>query len=190
MSDYIATIKLSADDIIHYGTPRHSGRYPWGSGDNPHQHEAWFDNYFKCKSEGMSETEIARALGMSTTELRAKKSIEKAQERAALVAEAVRLKDQGLNNSEIGRQMGLNESSIRNLLNPTLQERSDKTKVAADVLKKNVDEKGYIDIGPGTELDLGVSPTRMKTAVAMLKEEGYTVHYIQVEQLGTGHKTQ
>ena len=189
MSDYVATIKMGVNDIIHYGTPRHSGRYPWGSGENPYQHEAWFDNYFKLKEKGMSETDIAKALGMSTTQLRAKKSIEKAQERAALVAEAVRLKDQGMNNSEIGRQMGLNESSVRNLLNPTLQERSDKTRVAADVLKKNVNEKGYIDIGPGTELDLGVSPTRMKTAVAMLKEEGYTVHYIQVEQLGTGHKT-
>ena len=23
--------------LIHYGTPRHSGRYPWGSGENPYQ---------------------------------------------------------------------------------------------------------------------------------------------------------
>lgn len=23
--------------LVHYGTPRHSGRYPWGSGDRPHQ---------------------------------------------------------------------------------------------------------------------------------------------------------
>lgn len=28
--------------IIHYGTPRHSGRYPWGSGDRPRQHVSWF----------------------------------------------------------------------------------------------------------------------------------------------------
>lgn len=25
--------------LIHYGTPRHSGRYPWGSGENPYQNE-------------------------------------------------------------------------------------------------------------------------------------------------------
>ena len=24
--------------LYHYGTPRHSGRYPWGSGKNPYQH--------------------------------------------------------------------------------------------------------------------------------------------------------
>ena len=28
--------------LAHYGTPRHSGRYPWGSGDNPYQHNAEF----------------------------------------------------------------------------------------------------------------------------------------------------
>ena len=27
------------DELAHYGTPRHSGRYPWGSGDDPYQHE-------------------------------------------------------------------------------------------------------------------------------------------------------
>ena len=25
------------DELYHYGTPRHSGRYPWGSGENPYQ---------------------------------------------------------------------------------------------------------------------------------------------------------
>ena len=35
------------DGIIkHYGTPRHSGRYPWGSGENPYQHEdGWLKEY-------------------------------------------------------------------------------------------------------------------------------------------------
>jgi DNA-binding CsgD family transcriptional regulator len=187
MSEYIATIKIGPRDILHYGMPRRSGRYPWGSGENPHQHEAWFGSYLELKSKGMSETDIARGLGMSTTELRAKKSIAKAEQRAAMVSEAVRLKDSGMSNMEIGRQMGINESSVRNLLNPTLQERADKTRVVADVLKKNVDEKGFIDIGPGVEYDLGVRPTRMKTAVAMLKEEGYTVHKIYVDQVGTGN---
>ena len=28
-----------ADDILmHIGMPRRSGRYPWGSGEDPHQH--------------------------------------------------------------------------------------------------------------------------------------------------------
>ena len=28
--------------LMHYGMPRRSGRYPWGSGDNPHQHSGDF----------------------------------------------------------------------------------------------------------------------------------------------------
>ena len=47
--------------IAHYGTPRHSGRYPWGSGENPYQHEdGWLAEYRGYKSKGLSETEIAK----------------------------------------------------------------------------------------------------------------------------------
>lgn len=28
---------MTMNDILHYGTPRHSGRYPWGSGNRPYQ---------------------------------------------------------------------------------------------------------------------------------------------------------
>lgn len=28
----------SIDILMHYGTKRHSGRYPWGSGKDPYQH--------------------------------------------------------------------------------------------------------------------------------------------------------
>lgn len=26
------------NELYHYGTPKHSGRYPWGSGENPYHH--------------------------------------------------------------------------------------------------------------------------------------------------------
>lgn len=29
--------KISNNDLVHYGMPRRSGRYPWGSGDRPYQ---------------------------------------------------------------------------------------------------------------------------------------------------------
>lgn len=189
---YIGSIRESIDNyIMHYGTPRHSGRYPWGSGEVPYQHEAWFDRYMELKSQGLSETEIAKGLGMSTTQLRAKRSIQKSEERAAKEAYARKLYfDDGITNySEIGRKMGINESSVRSLLNPKLSENNNKTKFVADLLKKHVEEKDIIDIGPGVEYDLGTKSTRLKTAVAMLKEEGYEVHYIRVEQMGTGKKT-
>ena len=34
-------------DLYHYGTPRHSGRYPWGSGENPYQGDEMFQRTLK-----------------------------------------------------------------------------------------------------------------------------------------------
>lgn len=38
---YIAELADEADDLQHYGTPRHSGRYPWGSGERPFQGDGY-----------------------------------------------------------------------------------------------------------------------------------------------------
>ena len=181
------------DELYHYGTPRHSGRYPWGSGEDPYQHETYFLNQVKTmQKQGMSEKDIAKGLGMTTTELRAKKSIEKDRVRQANVATAIRLKDSGMSANAAAKQMGIAESSYRSLLNNSINERSKITNSVADVLKKRVSESKYIDIGTGSEQFLGVSESKMRTAIQKLKnEEGYTIHYIQVNQLGTanGNKT-
>lgn len=177
-------------ELFHYGTPRHSGRYPYGSGENPYQHE---DNMvtraYDLQKQGMSETEISKALGITTSELRRRKSILKEEKRAADMAEALRLKNKGYSNVAIGERMGINESSVRSLLKYAETDRQNITKATANVLKDSVSKKDYIDIGVGTEKHLGISRTKLMTAVQSLKDEGYTVHYIQVEQVGTGKKT-
>ena len=35
-------MSLTDDILMHYGMPRRSGRYPWGSGDNPYQQSGDF----------------------------------------------------------------------------------------------------------------------------------------------------
>lgn len=176
--------------LMHYGTPRHSGRYPWGSGEDPYQRNKSFLGYVDdLHKQGLSEVEIARGLGMTTSQLRAKKSIAKSEKRQADAAMALRLKDKGYSNVAIGERMGINESSVRALLDPALQQRSEITNVTSKMLKENVEKKGYLDVGAGVENHLGISRTKLKTSIAMLEEEGYTVHYIPVEQLGTGKKT-
>ena len=91
------------DELAHYGTPRHSGRYPWGSGDDPYQHEGDFlSRVSDLRSKGMSETEIARAMGMSTTQYRAAKSLASSERRKALVAQAKSLAADGLGPVAIG----------------------------------------------------------------------------------------
>lgn len=69
---------IAEDELFHYGTPRHSGRYPWGSGEDPYQHGGGFLGAVNTMHKsGMSESEIAEALGMSIRDLRARKSVEK-----------------------------------------------------------------------------------------------------------------
>ncbi len=178
------------DELFHYGTPRHSGRYPWGSGDNPYQRNANFLGYVqKLKADGVSEVNIAKGMGMTTKELRAKYSIAKDEKRMADAAMAIRLRNKGMSYVAIGKRMGINESSVRALCDPALKVRSEATMATANMLKENVDKKRFIDIGKGTEQYLGVSSTKLDTSVEMLKAKGYVVHNIKVKQLGTGQFT-
>lgn len=179
----------SNDELLHYGTPRHSGRYPWGSGENPYQHDPSFLGTVKdLKDKGLSEKEIADAMGMSISELRNRKSLAKAEQRAALYSQALRLKDAGYSNVAIGERLGMNESSVRSLLDPAIKERQAVTKATSDVLRESIADRKYIDIGPGSEQLLGITRTKLNTAAQALIDEGYTVHYIKVEQLGVPGK--
>lgn len=181
---------MNDDELMHYGTPRHSGRYPWGSGENPYQSSTGFYGMAKqLKSDGMSDKEIAESFGMSTREYKSAYSNAKNEVRAANRAEALRLKDKGYSNTAIGKRMGVNESTVRSWMDEDIAERSSISKNTAKALKSAVDDKKYIDIGGGVENQMGISRTALDNAVKMLKDEGYTVHYIQTEQLGTGHKT-
>lgn len=188
-------MEVSVDDydayLMHYGTPRHSGRYPWGSGDNPYQRNASFRSHIlELRKQGMTDAEIARGMGMSRNEMTAKLSQARAENRAADVAEAQRLKDKGYSNIAIGQRMGINESSVRNLLDTNIQDRADRASNTADVLEKSLLEKGgYIDVGLGVEGYLGVSKYTLDNSLAQLKERGYNVYSIKVDQLGTGKKT-
>jgi hypothetical protein len=176
--------------LKHEGVLRKSGRYPWGSGETPNQrNKAFLDHVETLKKQGLSEVQIAKGMDISTTQLRASKAIAKDEQHAAKVSQAGRLKATGMSNVAIGEEMHLNESSVRALLDPAARTRRDEVHSVAGMLKDNVASKGLIDIGVGVENQIGVSETKLKTAVAMLEEEGYKVYKRQVEQLGTGKQT-
>ena len=181
-----------SDILEHYGTPRHSGRYPWGSGENPYQrYKSFHSHVTDLKKKGMSEKEIAESLGISVNKLRARMSVASDEIRKNDIAMALKLKAKGYSNVAIGERMGVNESVVRSWLNPDVQERADKTKATAKALKEAVGTDQYIDVGTGTELYLpgNISRTKMQTAIAMLEDEGYAVHNVKVRQLGTGNMT-
>ena len=126
------------DILIHYGMPRRSGRYPWGSGEDPYQHSGDFlSRVNELKAAGLTEKQIADSFGMSTTELRAQKSVASDEQRALKVAEAKSLRDRGLSFAQIAEKMGYsNDSSVRSLLNTNSEAKMKQAKSTAEFLKK------------------------------------------------------
>lgn len=184
--------RIAEDILMHYGMPRRSGRYPWGSGENPYQHSGDFlSRVEELKKQGLKETEIARAMGFvdpktghtQTTQLRTQISLAKDERRALQVATAKGLREKGYSLNEIAEKMGFNnDSSVRSLLNENSEVRMNQAKVTAEILKKQIDEKGMIDVGTGVERELGVSKEKLNQALYILEMEGYPVYGGRVPQ--------
>lgn len=173
------------DILIHYGMPRRSGRYPWGSGDNPYQHSGDFlSRVNELKTSGLKETEIAKSMGLTTTQLRTQLSLAKAERRALQVDTAKSLREKGYSLNEIAQQMGFkNDSSVRSLLNENAERRMNQAQTTADLLRKMVDEKGMIEVGAGVEKELGISKEKLKEALTILEMEDYPTYKGGVPQV-------
>ncbi|MCD8119736.1 MAG: helix-turn-helix domain-containing protein [Lachnospiraceae bacterium] len=184
-------MRIADDILMHYGVGkldgapgRGSGRYPLGSGKNPNQHSRDFlSRIDDLKSQGLTEKQIADAMGLTTTQLRAQKALAKSEVRSAEYERAKELQEQGYNPTEIARIMGYkSESSIRSLLNPKSAENMNKSMVTAELIKKEVDSKGLVDVGTGVDAELGISKEKLDQALAILQEQGYEVYGGRIPQ--------
>lgn len=188
------------NDLMHYGMPRRSGRYPWGSGEDPYQHGRDFlgrvdemrkNNFTYTDDKGKTWTgdaAIAKSMGLSTTQFRTELGLAKDERRMLQVETAKRLRDkEGMGPSAIGKEMGLNESTVRSLLNEDSESRMNRAKETAEFLKARSKEVaadgGMIDIGSGAELELGISREKLNQALYLLEKEGYTVNGGRFEQV-------
>ena len=169
--------------LMHYGVKRRSGRYPWGSGKEPYQHSGdLLARVNSLKKDGLSEKQIAETIGLSTTDLRMQLRVANHERRALEADRARSLRDDGLSLNEIAREMGYkNDSSIRSLLNENTAASKNRAKVTAEILKKEIEEKGFLDVGAGVELELGVSQQTLKEALFILETEGYFVNGLGVQ---------
>lgn len=173
-------------ELMHYGMPKRSGRYPWGSGEDPYQRTGDFlGRIEELKKSGWTETpeNIKKEFGLTTTQYRSEKAIAKNERRALNVAKAKSLKADGLGETEIGRRMGVNESTVRSWLNEQSEARMKQAEKTANFLKEQVKQKGMIDVGAGVERELGISKEKMNQALKLLEEEGYPVYGGRVEQV-------
>ena len=167
------------DALMHYGMPRRSGRYPYGSGEDPYQHNRDFlSRVEELKKQGWTETaeNIKKEFGLNSREYRMEKAICKNERRALDVARAKSLKEDGLGATEIGRKMGINESTVRSLLNEKSENRMLQAQNTADFIKKKIEEKGMIDVGTGVERELNISKEKLDQALYLLEREGYPVY--------------
>lgn len=172
-------ISEDTDELMHYGMPRRSGRYPWGSGDNPYQHGRDFlSRVEELKKQGWTETpeNIKKEFGLTTTQYRTEKSLAKDERRMLDVARAKSLKSDGLGATEIGRIMDIPESTVRSLLNTNSEARMNQARKTADFLRERINEKGMIDVGTGVERELNISKEKLNQALYILESEGYPVY--------------
>lgn len=187
-----------ADDILmHYGVKRRSGRYPWGSGEEPYQHSGDFlSRVEELQKQGVTYTDpktghiytgktaIAKTMGLSTTEFRVQEQMAKHERRELMADRARSLREDGKSLQEIANIMGFeNDSSVRALLNENTAENKSKSKVAADKLRQEMENKKMIDVGAGVEYELGVSKNGMQEALYILEREGYNVYGVGVPQV-------
>ena len=183
----------SEDSILeHYGTKRHSGRYPWGSGENPYQRSGDFlSRVEELKKSGMKEKDILQTINdslpeeykMGATEFRMaqRRAIHERQQLKYDRARA--LSQDGLGPTEIGREMGLSESTVRSMLKNDKPDKYTRTKEIAETLRKEVDKKGMIDVSEGTNLVLGVSEGDLDDAIFVLEaEHGYQRYGVGIRQ--------
>lgn len=197
-------------EFQHEGVRRRSGRYEWGSGENPYQHESWYNPGTNpketvknlkengltnsqissiLKNEGLTEKDAADAMGIKTTQYRAYTKIAREKRLAQDRTTAEQLKARGWSNIAISERMGVSEGTVRNLLKPGMVEKTSIINNTAEMLKSSLDKTGYLDVGLGTERYMGVSRDRLKAGIQQLKDEGYKVFYQEQVQQGTGKKT-
>ena len=102
--------------LKHYGTPRHSGRYPWGSGKNPQHNKNFLSRANDLKKQGLTDKEIAEAFNMSTTKYRAMHTIAVNEQKKENIATVIKLREKGYSPTAISRETGFPESTVRNYL--------------------------------------------------------------------------
>ena len=177
--------EIAEDILVHYGVKRRSGRYPYGSGEDPYQHTGDIDiRVRELKKKGMKETDIAKDLGFENTSVLRDAVKRASHERKRLqVDRAKALRDDGLNNSQIAREMGVNESTVRSWFNENREVNQRRAEKAANRLREELKTKHAIDVGAGVEREMGISKGKLKEALDILVEEGYTVEGIGVPQV-------
>lgn len=185
--DHLEHVGVSKRDGAKVG----SGRYPYGSGDHPYQRLAGlYGEYRKLKQKGISDGDIAKQLGMSSGDLRARTAYYQAIKNSRMVSDAVDYLDKGYSNLEIAKKLGVSPTTVANYLKAATQVREAKIVSTRNALKEKVDKVGWVEVGKGTENWMGIKATMLNAACTTLYDEGYELYSdLRVRQGGTDNYT-
>ena len=187
IASYLGSASMTDEEFLeHYGMPRRSGRYPYGSGKDPYQHSMDFlGRIEELKKKGWTETpeNIQKEFGMNTTRYRREKKIANDERRMYQIATAKALRKDGLGATEIGKKMGVRESTVRGWFNEEAENKLKQSKETADMLRKEVDKQKMVDVGVNVERELNISREKLDVALTMLEREGYHVYSGRIPQL-------
>lgn len=191
------------------GAPVGSGRYPLGSGEDPYQDYREFKNRVaQLKSDHkkkhgvyITDKELIKYLiddgyggpngELTIREYRKMITKAKAEIDAEDYRRAKRMRDDGHSEKAIAEVLGRSESGVRQLLQRDAALKSKRINNTAEMLRESIDSRGgFIDIGAGSELWVGVGRSNMDAAVRQLQSEGYSIVNGSVRQVfGQGNTT-
>lgn len=171
------------EELLHYGVKRRSGRYPWGSGKDHQRSRDILSQVDELRAKGLSDVEVAKALGMNTSKLRSEITWANKIRREAEIETAQAMRERGATPKEIAERLGISERSVHNRLSAKDQVNLKQLDNVVEQLKNSIDEHGVIDIGVGVERQMGISRSKLKAAVSKLEEEGYNTHDIYSKRL-------
>ena len=177
------------DDIFHYGIKERSGRYPWGSGEDPYQRLQPFGDVLttvnELRAKGFTEAQQAEYLQMSTNKLRKEISLANAY-REQIRMDTIRsgLK-RGDTNTAIAERLGMSEGSVRHLIKKMESEKFQAKQTAKEQIEEMVKKHNYVDVSESDIfLQLDISKRELNNLVKQVAEEqGYYIHRIYPRDL-------
>ena len=178
--------------------------------DSNHRKNLILDSVHSMKDRGMSDAEIqakvkadltpqefldtikdiAPVLGMNSTQTRTASTLAKNEYKKQIAADVALLAAEGMSGTKIAVELGVSEGTVRNVLGQKGINRVTTLDNAANELKKAIDKDKFIDVGPGVEIQMGITRSKLDSAVSKLvEEEGYYKHMLYPKRINNRHNT-
>ena len=186
--EYLAHIGRSKTD----GAPVGSGRYPLGSGDQPYQNDYrdFRKRLLTLRAQGVTDQkDLANYFGMSIRDYRKQVTLSKAAVDREDYFTIRKLKANGWSDEKIAEKLECSPGRVKSLLKRDASSKARDIENTVELLKTSLnDQGGYIDVGSGSEILVGVSRTKFDAALRQLEAEGYKVQGIEIkQQFGQGN---